>query len=38
MTRAVLGLRENSGGLFTITYKLIRKCIEKDQDFTGEMR
>ncbi|CAF1248008.1 unnamed protein product [Adineta steineri] len=37
MTRAVLGLRENSGSLFTITYKLIRKCIEKDQDFTGEM-
>ncbi|UJR26497.1 hypothetical protein I4U23_007824 [Adineta vaga] len=37
MTRAVLGLRENSSSLFTITYKLIRKCVEKDQDFTGEM-
>ncbi|CAM4796233.1 unnamed protein product [Rotaria magnacalcarata] len=37
LTRAVLGLRENSGGLFTITYKLIRRSIEKDQDFTGEM-
>ena len=38
MTRAVLGLQENSTGLFNIVYKLIRKCIEKDQDFTGEMR
>jgi hypothetical protein len=38
MTRAILGLQENSSGLFTITYKLIRKCIEQDQDFTGEMR
>ncbi|CAF4843647.1 unnamed protein product [Rotaria sp. Silwood1] len=37
LTRAILGLRENSAGLFTITYKMIRKCIEKDQDFTGEM-
>ncbi|CAF2739868.1 unnamed protein product [Rotaria sp. Silwood2] len=37
LTRAVLGLRENSAGLFTVTYKLIRKSIEKDQDFTGEM-
>ncbi|CAF1011370.1 unnamed protein product [Adineta ricciae] len=37
MTRATLGLRENSSSLFTITYKFIRKCIEKDQDFTGDM-
>ncbi|CAF3778931.1 unnamed protein product [Rotaria sp. Silwood1] len=37
MTRAVLGLRENSSGLFNIVYKLIKKCIENDQDFTGEM-
>lgn len=38
MTRAVLGLRESSAGLFLLTYKLIRKSIEKDQDFTEEMR
>jgi hypothetical protein len=38
MTRAILGLQENSTGLFTIVYKLIRKCIENDQDFTSEMR
>ncbi|CAF0813583.1 unnamed protein product [Rotaria sordida] len=37
LTRAVLGLRENSAGLFIVTYKLIRKSIEKDQDFTDEM-
>ncbi|CAF4397442.1 unnamed protein product, partial [Adineta steineri] len=37
MTRAILGLRENSSGLFNIVYKLIRKCIENDQDFTNEM-
>ncbi|UJR22584.1 hypothetical protein I4U23_025630 [Adineta vaga] len=37
MTRAILGLRENASGLFNIVYKLIRKCIENDQDFTNEM-
>ncbi|CAF0795178.1 unnamed protein product [Adineta steineri] len=37
MTRAILGLRENSSGLFNIVYKLIRKCIENDQEFTNEM-
>ncbi|CAF1072516.1 unnamed protein product [Rotaria sordida] len=37
MTRAILGLRENSAGLFNIVYKLIKKCIENNQDFTGEM-
>ncbi|CAF5161759.1 unnamed protein product, partial [Rotaria sp. Silwood1] len=30
LTRAILGLRENSAGLFTITYKMIRKCSEKE--------
>jgi len=37
MTRAVLGLNEKSASLFNIVYKLIRKCIENDQSFTGEM-
>ncbi|CAF1026630.1 unnamed protein product [Adineta ricciae] len=36
-TRAILGLRENSDGLFQIVYKLIRNCIENNQDFTNEM-
>jgi len=38
MTRAILGLKESSAGLFLLTYKLIRKAIEKDQDFIEEMR
>jgi hypothetical protein len=38
MTRAALGLREKANQLFKIVYKLIRKCIENDQDFTAEMR
>lgn len=38
MTRAVLGLQETSASLFNIVYKLIKKCIENDQDFTGDMR
>ena len=38
MTRAVLGLREDSGKLFDVVFQLIRKCIENDQDFMGEMR
>ena len=38
MTRAVLGLRDDSGKLFDVVFPLIRKCIENDQDFMGEMR
>lgn len=38
MTRAVLGLREKGNQLFHTVYKLIRKCIEIDQEFTAEMK
>ncbi|CAF2251412.1 unnamed protein product [Rotaria magnacalcarata] len=37
MTRAVLGLQENSASLFNTVYKLMKKCIGNDEDFTGEM-
>ena len=37
MTRAVLGLKENAKNLFNLVYKLIRKCIENNQEFTKNM-
>ncbi|CAF0892254.1 unnamed protein product [Didymodactylos carnosus] len=38
MTRAVCGLQDNSIGLFPIVYRLIRKCIEgNDEDFVGRL-
>lgn len=38
MTRAVLGLREKANQLFNTVYKLIRKCIETDPEFTADMK
>ncbi|CAF0733790.1 unnamed protein product [Didymodactylos carnosus] len=38
MTRAVCGLQDNSAGLFNIVYKLIRKCIQgNDDEFVGQL-